>query len=316
MSTSPFILTASVSGGLNNRPIIGILSQGITDSLDSILPPGHNFTTYIAASYVKWVEGAGARAVPIVVNSDPSNLEYYVEMFAGINGLLIPGGAVSIYSSPYAEASTYLLQLAKLANEVDEVFPVWGTCLGFEMLGAISNDGEPYLKHCNSYDQALPLELLDGWAESDLLGQASEDVISDLTQKPVTANFHHWCLTQENFTQFGMDSFWNILSLNTDEEGLEFISTMEAKDYPIFATQWHPEKNNYEWTEKYPNIPHTREAVKISEYFADFFVDKARLSSHRFLSREDEEKHLIYNFEPFYSGKEGRDYGFQQVYVF
>ena len=99
------------------------------------------------------------------------NFQTYCKMFAGINGLLIPGGAVSIYNSPYAEASTYLVQLAKLANDANEVFPVWGTCLGFEMLGAISNDGQPYLKHCNSYDQALPLELLDGWGESVLLGQ-------------------------------------------------------------------------------------------------------------------------------------------------
>ena len=41
-------------------------------------------------------------------------------MFAGINGLLIPGGAVSIYSSPYATAATYLVDLARLSNEVLE----------------------------------------------------------------------------------------------------------------------------------------------------------------------------------------------------
>ena len=42
------------------------------------------------------------------------------KMFAGINGLLIPGGAVSIYSSPYATAATYLVDLARLSNEVLE----------------------------------------------------------------------------------------------------------------------------------------------------------------------------------------------------
>ena len=58
----------------------GILSQHITPSLDEMLPEGHNFTTYIAASYVKWAEAAGARVVPIVVRSDASNLEYYTEV--------------------------------------------------------------------------------------------------------------------------------------------------------------------------------------------------------------------------------------------
>ena len=47
---------------------VGILSQGITSSLDEMLPAGHNFTTYIGAAYVKWVEAAGARAVPIDVH--------------------------------------------------------------------------------------------------------------------------------------------------------------------------------------------------------------------------------------------------------
>ena len=45
-----------------------------------MLPEGHNFTTYIAASYVKWVEAAGARVVPIVVRSDPANLEFYTKV--------------------------------------------------------------------------------------------------------------------------------------------------------------------------------------------------------------------------------------------
>ena len=48
--------------------------------MEDMLPSGHNFTTYVAASYIKWVEAAGARAVPIVVNSEPGNLEQYTEV--------------------------------------------------------------------------------------------------------------------------------------------------------------------------------------------------------------------------------------------
>ena len=59
---------------------VGILSQRLPPSLDEMLPEGHNFTTYIAASYVKWAEAAGARVVPIVVRSEPSNLEYYTKV--------------------------------------------------------------------------------------------------------------------------------------------------------------------------------------------------------------------------------------------
>ena len=92
-------------------------------------------------------------------------------MFAGISGLLIPGGAVSIYSSPYAEASNFLFDLAKMDNDAGDIFPVWGTCLGFEMLALMANDNVPNLKRCNSYDQTLPLDLMEGWTDSNLFGK-------------------------------------------------------------------------------------------------------------------------------------------------
>ena len=56
-------------------------------------------------------------------------------MFAGINGLLIPGGAVSIYSSPYATAATYLVDLARLSNEVLE-----NNCLCKKMVMGIMSE--------------------------------------------------------------------------------------------------------------------------------------------------------------------------------
>ena len=69
-------------------PCPGILSQRISRGLDAVLPPGHNFTTYVAASYVKWVEGAGARAAPIVVNNyeEVADLEYYDQVGLGRMG--------------------------------------------------------------------------------------------------------------------------------------------------------------------------------------------------------------------------------------
>ena len=36
-----------------------------------------------------------------------------------------------------------------------------------------------------------------------------------------------------------MGDFWNLHSVNSDLEGMEFISTLEAKDFPFYATQVH-----------------------------------------------------------------------------
>ena len=58
--------------------------------------------------------------------------------------------------------------------------------------------------------------------------------------------------------RFEMEKFWQVFSVNHDNEGTEFISAMEAKEFPFFATQFHPEKNSFEWADGYPAIPHTK----------------------------------------------------------
>lgn len=48
---------------VNYEPVVGVLSQEISYSLDQKYPDQYH--SYIAASYIKFVESAGARAVPV-----------------------------------------------------------------------------------------------------------------------------------------------------------------------------------------------------------------------------------------------------------
>jgi gamma-glutamyl hydrolase len=47
--------------------------------------------TYIAASYVKYIEGAGGRVVAIPYRASHEVLQ---QLFSQINGLLLPGGGM------------------------------------------------------------------------------------------------------------------------------------------------------------------------------------------------------------------------------
>ena len=96
----------------------------------------------------------------------------------------------------------------------------------------------------------------------------------------------------------------------------EFIALLEARDYPIWGSQFHPEKNSYEWSRKYKNIPHTKEAMEATIFFANYFVEQTRRNFHEFESRELEEQYLIYNFSPEFTGREEIDYVMQQCYFF
>lgn len=45
--------------------------------------------------------------------------------------------------------------------------------------------------------------------------------------------------------------------------------------YPVTATQWHPEKNAFEWA-RHLDIPHNKDAIAVTEAVANFIVDEAR----------------------------------------
>ena len=121
-----------------------------------------------------------------------------------------------------------------------------------------------------------------------------------MSSENVTYNWHKFGFKPDIFeTNDHLRAFFDVLSTNTDESGEEFVSTYEAKDYPIYGVMWHPEKVAFEFkTAKQTNIPHSANAVKTSQYTANFFVDEARKSSHSFPSAEMEERFLIFQHTP------------------
>jgi glutamine amidotransferase PdxT len=80
-----------------------------------------------------------------------------VALFNGINGLLLPGGGVYSIgnsSSPFLSAARFLYNLAMDANANGDYFPVWGTCMGFEMLVMLTaNSTAP--RSCGTYHTVL-----------------------------------------------------------------------------------------------------------------------------------------------------------------
>ncbi|XP_074997875.1 gamma-glutamyl hydrolase isoform X3 [Calonectris borealis] len=319
----------------NERPIIGILSQ------ECHFEKFHRFgSSYIAASYVKFLESAGARVVPIRMGVThclqlcPSwsqletgvaglqeittmpfilNLsdEEYDKIFHSINGVLFPGGGVDLKTSEYSRVAKIFYRKALEANDKGDYFPVWGTCLGHEELTYLTS-GEVLLVNTKTDGFALPLNFTSAAKDSRLFKNFPDDVLHAFATEPLTSNFHKWSLSMENFTRNEkLRNFYNVLTTNTDDE-VEFISTMEAYKYPIYGVQWHPEKNPFEWKNS-PGIPHSPSAVRAAYYIADFFINEARKSLHHFPSEDEETKELIYNYTPIYTGTFS---SFQQIYFF
>ena len=50
-------------------------------------------------------------------------------------------------------------------DEGSDPYPIWGTCLGFELLALLAAEGQPNLASCLSVDQALALNLTQEFEE-------------------------------------------------------------------------------------------------------------------------------------------------------
>jgi gamma-glutamyl hydrolase len=288
----------------NQQPVIGIITQAWNE------PDYPATTTIIAASYVKLLEMAGARVVPVFVNDDP---DYFQFLFDRLNGILIPGGEVDITDSPYATASAFFYNKSiELYDSTGELFPIFGICLGFEELMTQANKGVNPTSYLVADNVLLPLDFtqyaIDG---SWVFREAPRWIMEIFANKNVTANFHHYSVSTSTFvSNANINSVFNMLSTNIGESGEEFVSMAEGIKYPFIATQFHPEKNIFEWNPTC-NLAHSLEGVAVSTYLSNAFVELTRQSCHKFESLEVLDKLLIYNYNPLYT----KEY-FTQTYVF
>ncbi|CAK9828149.1 Gamma-glutamyl hydrolase [Anthophora retusa] len=292
----------------NNRPIIGILSQEISDYMNSQYP--RNYSSYIVASYVKFIEGAGGRVVPIWIGKNNS---YYEDILGKINGVLWPGGAAYFdTNNGYADAGYKIYNIAKNMNRNGDYFPILGICLGFELLTYIEAKRVEHRINCSSENQPLPLEFTPDYRNSRMFNNISLAIINILKNENVTINNHHWCVTKKGLKKVNVYNNFNILSFNHDWNGIKFISSLEHVMLPFYGIQFHPEKNLYEWVDG-RNISHTENAIRVTRYFADFFLREARKNGHRFPTTDEEAKKLIYNYPVTYTALKS---AYLQCYMF
>jgi len=151
---------------------------------------------------------------------------------------------------------------------------VAGTCLGFEAIVNIIAKMD-VLNECMAENVSMALEVTSLAAGSRMLGSVVTGPLRGLTillqhvtegrlrvaddsgdhdEQPHSLRgslslrrsvLPGDCDQQQLFCAVNtrLRDFFDVLSTNKDLKGVPFVSTIESKKYPIYATQWHPEKN-------------------------------------------------------------------------
>ena len=63
-----------------------------------------------------------------------------------------------------------------------------------------------------------------------------------------------------------MRHFFNIIATSITDKNKEYVAAIEAKHYPIYGVQWHPERQ------------------KTAGQFIDFFISEIKKNNHKCVS--------------------------------
>ena len=84
------------------------------------------------AAYVKWLEQAGARVVPLILNEP---LDVSMDKLSKLDAVFLPGGG-----GDYIDWGRPIYDRVKQYNDEGTFYPIWGTCLGFQTLAIWESD--------------------------------------------------------------------------------------------------------------------------------------------------------------------------------
>ena len=279
-------------------PVIAVVTSPLSDCP---VPPSDlqpQPTACVESYFVRWLETAGIRVIPLPWDAPKSVRE---EILTGANGVLYPGGGLGgeawdVYVSNATEVFNFALSTAKSGNP----FFIWGTCQGFQVLATIASQNSSLL-HCDyhgTYPSMLPLYFTAAQPKSILFGTFTTppDILDILKTKNSTLNWHVCGITPSVVeSEIPFSSRFNVLSTNTDVNGQPFISSFEGKDsINIFATQFHPERVPYEFSNDI--IGHSEDDVKVSLYLSLFISTRLRLNNNSFPDAARVDKRTLENY--------------------
>jgi gamma-glutamyl hydrolase len=283
------------------KPVIGIVSSP-SDFRDIYDPKEFS---YIKGSYAEYIESAGG--VPIAIPWDLPERDL-IKVLDSINGILFTGGDADMWEfdelkndvvfTDFTQRASFIVAYAIHLNDKGTHFPVYGICQGFEVI-TMSLAGKPHViddfKHPVQHDSVEILE-----KDSRMFGNLQDHLVETMkSQRSMFYNHRYGFNMSLLSDNKELDDFFIITAKGTDDHGKEFIAGLEAKDYPIFIVQYHPERTLSEWLNKV-HFYHPDEVGMAALTQAAFFVSEATKNNQKFLSNDALEYFLLSNHEAEY----------------
>ncbi len=223
----------------------------------------------VSKAYVDWLDhAAGVDTIKIVLIPQTCSLPTLRRYLQSLHGLIIPGGNDDIHhpSSAYYQRIQYALTYAR-----EHSMPVFGICAGF--MAMVSYELGTWPLHVKVYDilsragsQHLTLK---GRRFFKTMG-CKDDLLE--AQNALAYN-HHYGVDAQVFKKHPYIQVYSVAPQG-------YAALLHWRDLPWLATQYHPEKPQWERSPK-QTIPRTKEALAIGNVMADYFLSLAKAYADR-----------------------------------
>ena len=155
-------------------------------------------------------------------------------------------------------------------NLKGDYFPIMAVCLGHEQIHYILSDYDKNVR-ISVVDESPTKHGLDNVTRSaNFYKEMSDQLFNELTHQNISYYHHSYAIGPALYAKHSkVNEYLEITSYNSDTQGTIFIGSTQGKQFPIYTTQYHSEKNPFEW-----NIPanHSDAAIKITAAHSNAFI--------------------------------------------
>ena len=199
-----------------------------------IAHPHSNGDIQYPTNYVRWVRLSGA--IPVVIPYNISSVHLYQQMHE-VNGLVFTGGDIETPKYTKTQYTEYVktiqrcIRKAKQYNEHGVYFPIWGICLGFELLILLEEKKIP--------DLFNDVEIREHYSSSSLQFTSEKSrLLSYFTPNEIRRFKKTQCVIHRHTYSFKKRTYPFLITTAVDDG---YISMFEFKEYPFYGCQFHVE---------------------------------------------------------------------------
>jgi len=240
--------------------------------------------SHIMAPYLTWQILRDIQ--PIIIPYDTKRPEWYFER---VDGIVLPGGGAKANIKLFSTIWTFIEHSINLWKNKGRHFPIWGTCLGFEIILMLLGGIYP-LKKYDAKNSKFPLKWTKATKESRMWSgpQMTADYLKYISTNPSALNNHSWGISPQMFRgNKYLSKLFIVTSTSLDDQGAEFVESFEGRDgLPIYGVQWHPERQPDEmgplldfWKTEISNVARTRTLKSLGKTY-DISVRKGKCTQY------------------------------------